>query len=453
MQKTIFLLCLPFLWSYSTFLQAQNSKYPKILSMKERATVIDNLLEDRIKTVLPNLMRSNGIDMWLVISREYNEDPVIETFLPATWLAARRRTILVMYDPGNNQDIETLAIARYDVGKSFKKAWDKEKEPDQWKALLGIIEARNPEKIGINKSEFFGLADGITATDLEELEKNLGEKYASKLVSAEQLAIGWLETRTPKEMAIYPQICRIAHEIIDEAFSDKVIQPGVTTTEDVVWWMREKIRELNLITWFHPTVDVQRADPESFDHLRTFSKRPDANVILPGDLLHVDFGIKYLRLNTDTQQHAYVLKPGETEVPAYLKAAFEKGNQLQDIFTNNFKGGVSGNEVLKKSRQEAIANGIKPSIYTHPLGFHGHAAGTTLGMWDAQEGVPVNGDYPLHYNTAYAIELNASVFIKEWNKEIRIMLEEDAIFTENGVQYIDGRQKSILTIPRIPATH
>lgn len=453
MQKTIFLLCLPFLWSYSTFLQAQNSKYPKILSMKERATVIDNLLEDRIKTILPNLMRSNGIDMWLVISREYNEDPVIETFLPATWLAARRRTILVMYDPGNNQDIETLAIARYDVGKSFKKAWDKEKEPDQWKALLDIIEARNPEKIGINKSEYFGLADGITATDLEELEKNLGEKYASKLVSAEQLAIGWLETRTPKEMAIYPQICRIAHEIIDEAFSDKVIQPGVTTTEDVVWWMREKIRELNLITWFHPTVDVQRADPESFDHLRTFSKRPDANVILPGDLLHVDFGIKYLRLNTDTQQHAYVLKPGETEVPAYLKSAFEKGNQLQDIFTNNFKGGVSGNEVLKKSRQEAIANGIKPSIYTHPLGFHGHAAGTTLGMWDAQEGVPVNGDYPLHYNTAYAIELNASVFIKEWNKEIRIMLEEDAIFTENGVQYIDGRQISILTIPRIPATH
>ncbi len=421
--------------------------------MKDRAKVIDELLDDRIKTVLPHLMRSNDIDMWLVISREYNEDPVIETFLPATWLAARRRTILVMYDPGDDQEIETLAIARYNVGTAFKKAWDKEKEPDQWKALLKIIEDKNPKKIGINKSSYFGLADGITATDLEELQKNLGERYASKIVSAEKLAIGWLETRTPKEMIIYPQIVRIAHEIIDEAFSDKVIQPGITTTEDVVWWMREKIRELNLITWFHPTVDIQRADPESFDHLRTFSKRPDTNVILPGDLLHVDFGIKYLRLNTDTQQHAYVLKQGETEVPEYLRKAFKRGNQLQDIFTNNFKEGVTGNQVLKKSREEAIEVGIKPSIYTHPLGFHGHAAGTTLGMWDAQDGVPVNGDYALHFNTAFAIELNASVFIKEWNKEIRIMLEEDAIFTENGVQYIDGRQKSILTIPRIPATH
>ncbi|MBR9917472.1 aminopeptidase P family protein [bacterium] len=431
-------------------LSAQNG-YPEILSMKARAEVIDDLLEDKIKTVLPDLMRRTGIDMWVVVSREYNEDPVIETLLPATWLAARRRTILVMYDQGEGKGVETLAVARYDVGKTFKKAWDKEKEPDQWKRLKEIIEERNPKKIGVNQSDDWGLADGIVATDLQEMESAIGKKYADRIVSAEKLAVGWLETRSAKEMTIYPQIVRIAHKIIEQGFSDEVIQPGVTTTEDVVWWFREKIRELKLITWFHPSVSIQRADPESFDHLRSFSSRPDNNVIMPGDLLHVDFGITYLRLNTDTQQHAYILRPGETEVPDYLNKAFDNGNRLQDIFTNNFKEGRTGNEVLKMSREQAIAEGIKPSIYTHPIGYHGHAAGTTLGMWDSQGGVPGSGDYPLHLNTAYSIELNAATFIEEWGKEIRIMLEEDAFFDETGVWYIDGRQKEIMMIPRIPA--
>ncbi|HCI72308.1 MAG TPA: Xaa-Pro aminopeptidase, partial [Balneola sp.] len=303
-------------------LSAQNG-YPEILSMKERAEVIDDLLEDKIQTVLPDLMRRTGIDMWVVVSREYNEDPVIKTLLPATWLAARRRTILVMYDQGEGKGVETLAVARYDVGKTFKKAWDKEKEPDQWNRLKQIIEERNPKTIGVNQSDDWGLADGIVATDLQEMKSAIGKKYSDRIVSAEKLAVGWLETRSAKEMTIYPQIVRIAHKIIAQGFSDEVIQPGVTTTEDVVWWFREKIRELKLITWFHPSVSIQRADPESFDHLRSFSSRPDNNVIMPGDLLHVDFGINYLRLNTDTQQHAYILRPGETEVPKYLNKAFD----------------------------------------------------------------------------------------------------------------------------------
>lgn len=420
------------------------SKYPLILPMKDRAATIDRLLEDKINTVLPSLMKEAGIDMWVVISREYNEDPVIETMLPATWLAARRRTILVFYN--NGKEVEALAVARYDVGSVFKKAWDKDRQPDQWKRLAEIIEDRDPKKIGINQSKYFGLADGITATDKEQMLSNLSHKYRTRVTSAEKLAIRWLETRTPAEMVIYPQICRIAHEIIKEAFSTSVIQPGVTTTEDVVWWMREKIRELKLTTWFHPSVSVQRADPESFDHLRSFSKRPEANVIQPGDLLHCDFGITYLRLNTDTQQHAYVLKSGEIDAPDFLRRAFKRGNKLQEIFTRNFAEGKTGNEVLRVSREQAIKQGIKPSIYTHPLGYHGHAAGTTLGMWDSQGGVPVTGDYPLHHNTAYSIELNAATFITEWKKEIRIMLEEDAFFDQNGVNYIDGRQEELLLI-------
>ena len=415
---------------------------PHILSMKDRAATMNRLLEDKVQNYLPEIMRREGIDMWVVISREYNEDPVIKTLLPAEWLAARRRTILVFFDRGE-EGIETIAVARYDVGSSFKSAWDKEKQPDQWARLAEIIRERNPNKIGVNKSEYFGLADGIVSTDLEGLEAALDKKDRAKIVSAEKVAIGWLETRTAAEMAIYPQIVKIGHDIIAEAFSSKVITPGVTTTSDIEWWIREKIRELKLVAWFHPSVDVQRPNVNGDDALYSFAGRPGADFILPGDLLHCDVGITYLRLNTDQQQLFYVLKPGEKEVPSYLQEAYKVGNRLQDIFTNNFKEGRTGNEVLKMSREMAIAEGIRPSIYTHPIGYHGHASGTTLGMWDSQGGVPVTGDYPLHLNTAYSIELNATVYIEEWQRDIRIMLEEEAFFDKTGVWYIDGRQEKI----------
>jgi Xaa-Pro aminopeptidase len=428
-------------------LPALAADFPHILPMQERAQLIDELLDDKLQNTLPALMRREGIDMWVIIAREYNEDPIIKTMLPATWLAARRRTILVIYNPGSGKPIETLAVARYAVGERFQKAWDKEKQPDQWARLAEIIQARDPATIGVNQSAHWGLADGIAATDLQLLKDTLPASYRPRIVSAEALGVAWLETRTTREMLLYPQIVRIAHEIIAEAFSNRVIQVGVTTTEDVSWWFREKVRELKLSVWFHPSVSIQRQDAEEFDQVQAFSQTRDDSVILPGDLLHVDFGITYLRLNTDTQQHAYVLKPGETAAPDFLQQALTTGNRLQDIFTANFAAGVSGNQVLEKSRQQAQKEGIKPTIYTHPLGYHGHGAGTTLGMWDSQGGVPGSGDYPLHLNTAYSIELNAASHIKQWGKEIRIMLEEDAFFDVSGVRYIDGRQTEFILIP------
>ena len=410
-----------------------NAQYPTVLSQRDQAKIVDELLDDRLRNLLPTLMKREGYDMWIVMSREYNEDPVIETLLPATWMAARRTTMLVMFDKGT--EMEYLAVARYDVGKIFKRAWNPDEQPDQWMRLGKIIEERNPKKIGVNKAANWGHADGLTSNDYDNLIKVLPKKLQANVVSAEKLAVAWLETRSKLEMAIYPQICRIAHHIIAEGFSDQVIQPGVTSSDDLVWWYREKIKELKLDTWFHPSVDIQRAGVED-------------NIIRPGDFLHVDFGITYLRLNTDTQEHAYVLKAGETEAPTYLIEAFKKGNRLQDIFTNNFKESKSGNQVLAESRAKAIAEGITPSIYTHPIGYHGHAAGTTLGMWDSQGGVPITGDYPLHLNTAYSIELNCTVSIPEWKKDIRIMLEEDAYFDDRGVNYIDGRQTEIILIPK-----
>lgn len=414
-----------------------------VLSQREQARVVDELLDDRLTNLLPKLMRREGFDMWVVISREYNEDPVIRTLLPATWFAARRTTMLVAFDRGPEKGMEYLAVARYDVGRIFKRAWNPEANPDQWGQLGKLIAERNPKKIGVNKAPGYGHADGLTANDYDRLLESLPASMRNRVFSAEKLAVSWLESRTSHEMAIYTQICKIAHEIIAEGFSEQVIQPGATTTDDVVWWYRERIRERKLDTWFQPSVSVQRSEPDA-----TFSKLPQPVVIMPGDLLHVDFGITYLRLNTDTQQHAYVLKPGEAAVPEYLQAAFRKGNRLQDILTGQFTNGKTGNQILKDARTQALQEGLVPSIYTHPIGFHGHAAGTTIGQWDMQGGVPYTGDYPLHPETAYSIELNVTVPVTEWLKDIKIQLEEDGYWDGKNFRYIDGRQLEIMPIPR-----
>lgn len=414
-----------------------------VLSLKERGVVIDQIQKDRLDNLLPQLMNDNGIDLWVLITREYNEDPVVKTLLPPTWLNARRQTILVFSKNKNAEGITSAAITRYPFGKLIPSIWDKEKQPSQWQALADYIISKDPKNIGINTSKSFALADGLVKTDYDALMHVLPEAYKSKVVSAEQLAIGWIETRTEREMELYEDLVAITHQIITEAFSSKVITPGETTTDDVVWWLREKVLSLGLDTWFHPTVDVQRANDSD---LYAFDSKSKFDIIQPGDLVHCDFGISYLSLNTDCQELAYVLKPGEKQAPDFLVDALAQGNRVQDIFTNNFKTGVSGNVILKKSLEQGRAEGLRPQIYTHPLGTYGHSAGTTLGMWDSQNGVAVNGDYPLHQNTSYAIELNTSVYIPEWKKDIRIMLEEGGFYGSNGFRYINKRQEKLLLI-------
>jgi hypothetical protein len=414
---------------------------PAILPLRERAALQDRWLKQRLDTIVPALMREHGIDMWVLVAREYLEDPVVATMLDAESFSARRRTILVFFDPGGGKPVERLTVSRYGLGGLFEPAWDPAKQPDQWVRLGEIITARNPQKIALNVSPMSAFADGLTASQNSTLLNTIEVQFLSRIVPADKLAIGWLETRTAAEMAVYPAIVRTAHAIIAEGFSGKVIKPGKTTADDVVWWYRERIAGLKLDTWFQPSVGINRKGvAETLE---------GDTVIQPGDLLWTDFGIKYLGLNTDTQHMGYVLKPGETDAPAGLKAGLAAANAVQDALTASFKVGATGNAVLAAARAKAIAAGLDPSIYSHPIGYHGHAAGTPIGMWDNQNPRD-EGEWPMRANTAWSIELKATHVVPEWGgQKIGFKLEEDAFFDGTSVRYIDGRQTRLHLVPRV----
>ena len=353
---------------------------------------------------------------------------------------------MVFVDKGEAKGVERFAVSRYPVGDFFPAQWNPEEEPDQWKRLAELLVEHDPKQIALNGSKRYGHADGLTHFEYEGLIAALPEALRERVVFEDRLGVGWLETRTPREMELYPVLCGVAHAIIAEGFSRVAVTPGETTTKDLEWWYRERMADLNLGSWFHPHVSLQRNEASS--RSRSFAVEQGSGVIERGDLLHVDLGITYLGLNTDTQQHAYVLREGEEEAPIGLRSGLATGNKLQDCLTTSFVTGRSGNEILRLTKEKAAAASIDNSIYTHPLGNHGHGAGPTIGMWDKQEGVPGTGDYALRPNSAFSIELNAQVIVPEWgDAEVLIMLEEDAYFDGDKVSYIDGRQTELILIP------
>jgi len=409
----------------------------KILPEKERARVVNEWLRWRLDNIIPKLMRREGIDMWLIINREYNEDPVYMTLVPEPIMAARRTSILIFYDRGGRHGVERLSGSYYGMGEWYKSTWlDKKKK--QFESLAEVIKELNPRKIGINVSSTWAFGDGLTASLKEKLEKALGPELSSRLVSAENLCVGWLETRSPQELSVYRHICGIAHDIIAEFYSNKVITPDITTTDDVVWWIRQKITDLGLETWFQPSISIQRHKKEAARY------EGNRDVIRRGDLLHCDVGIKYLGLCTDMQWQAYVCKIGEEDAPEGLKEALRRTNRLGDIFRNEFKAGRSGNDIVWSAMKKAEAEGLRPLIYSHPVGFHGHAAGPPMDARHperAPEGVELRGKYPLYPDTVYAIEYSCTTSIPEWdNQDVRIGFEETAVFTEEGCRFIDGHQ-------------
>jgi Xaa-Pro aminopeptidase len=392
-----------------------------------------------------------GIDLWLVIGREYNEDPVLPTLLPATWLSARRRTILALHR--SDDGVTAAAVSRYPVGQ-FVPAWSPDEdagvpaEESQWAVVRRIVEQAEPRRIGVDVSAEFALADGLSSTEHEHLVAALGP-YADRLTSAEELAIGWLETRLPEEIAVLHALNRLAHEVIAEAFSPAVVTVGASTALDVAWWIRQRFADLGVGAWFQPTVGLQRAGVPLVEERGTaLPAVPWDAPIEPGDLVHCDVGLTSLGLRTDTQRNGYVLRPGETAAPAGLRAALAVGNRMQDLTTAALVPGRTGDEVLAAARAAAAAEGIDGDVYSHPVGYHGHGAGPAIGMWDQQDGVPGAGSRVVHADTVWALELCVRVPVPEWDGQlVRLGLEQGIALTGAGVEYLDARQTELILIP------
>ncbi len=426
-------------------------------TLRDQALKQQKWLELRMERTLPMLMRREGIDMWVVPMREYAEDPVFTAITSPTTFAARRRTIYVFFDRGPVKGVERIALGGTSQGGVFEAVRSMKAVPapaagsgnndrsaelwgdEQWNILKTVIEERSPKKIAVNTSRIFAFSDGLTSGERDGMLEALGSAWAAKVVPANALAIDLIASRQPEEEPVYSEMNKVAWAIIEEAFSNKVVKPGITRTEDVVWWMRQRVNDLGLGTWFQPSVEVQRAPTAG--NKESLEYNP---VIMPGDVLHCDFGITAMGLNTDTQHMGYVLKPGETDVPAGLKAALLASNKLQDITVEELKPGRTGNEVLKSALTRMRAAGIDGTIYSHPIGLHGHGAGALLGLWDYQDGVPGRGDHTVIPGMWYSIELQATSKVSEWgNTPVRSAQEEDVMIGQDGkVRWANKRQSA-----------
>ncbi len=416
-----------------------------VLPQRARIEPVNRMLAERLDELLPRLMRETGFDMWLVLNREYAEDPVYFSLAPEPVFAARRTTMLVFFDRGPEEGVERLTVSRYPLGDLYEPAWEGGDLDEQWRRLAEVVRERDPKRIGIDVSRDWPVADGLTAALRDRLEEALGPELSARLAGAEELVVRWLETRSPAQLEVWPHVVALARSVISEAFSERVITPGVTTTDDVAWYIRQRYADLDLPIWFMPYVNAQRpgvpCEPD-----QPFCGK-SGEVIRRGDVLHTDVGICYLRLCTDTQEMGYVLKVGESVPPPGLVEALAIGNRWQDLLTGNFAAGRTGNEILAATLAAASAEGIASSVYTHPLGHFGHAPGPTIGMWDNQGPTAVRGDWKLHPGTGYAIEGNVKVAVPEWDGQlVQIKMEQSAVFTgepgESGeaVTYLAGRQ-------------
>ena len=400
--------------------------------------MVNDWLGKRLRAVLPRLMRETGIDLWLVSAREYNEDPVMWSLMPAPMLSARRRTILIFALIGDELEALHAGPPRTGLDDFYTAVWNRDQE-DQWQCVARIVGERDPQSIGVDTGETFAFGDGLSHTEQGLVVAAL-QGYENRVVSAERLAVGWLERRLPEEITVADGINRFAQAVIAEAFSPAAIHPGVTTAADVSWWLRQRARDAGVDVWFQPSVSVQRRGVDMGDIGIT------RNVVIePGDLLHCDFGIKYLGLCTDTQQLAYIPRPGEQCAPSGLTEALKAANRLQDIVTGQFAAGRSGNEVLKASLDRMKLEGLGGRIYCHPTGTHGHGAGAYIGMYDNQDWVPGRGDYPIVGDALYSIELFAQLPVPEWDGQVvKAALEQIVAFTAAGVNYLGGGRQTEL---------
>ncbi|KAK8070373.1 hypothetical protein PG997_010576 [Apiospora hydei] len=418
-------------------------QFQTLPSLREQAKIVNGWTDER-KALIPGILRKYGVDAWLISQREYAEDTVFWALKEATMFSARRRTT-------------QLFLANATAEGAYSYTWVDNTDL-VWKELKAILDAHQPSKLALNTAVELAFASGLHAGERDAIAAALGAEWAGRFVLEPMLAVEVVATMVPGRLPWYRKLMETAWAIIEEGFSGAVVTPGQTTAWDVEWWMRDKIQALNYTTWFQPSVYIlgktglpaatatrkvrgaaMMDDPRAPDHSISY-----------GDILHTDFGVTAMGLNTDTQHLAYVLYPGQTaaDVPASVREGLKKVNRLQDIVVANMEIGRTGNEILKRSLDQAHAEGIEGKIYCHATGEWGHSAGTVIGMTNLQSGVPFLGELLLLKDTYYSIELYAEHFVPERNMTIKFPQEEDVFWNDEAGawEWVYGQQTELILV-------
>ena len=411
---------------------------------QHRWELMNQIRQEKFDLILPEVMRENGVDMWITVNREGFDDPLTEDFGKGYVLTYG---YYIFTDRGDNRiERAALGIGTYLIEQNG--AYDIIKQDFD---LGEFVRARDPQVIALNFSENIGAADGLSYTSFRKLVETLGEEYSKRFVSAEKLASDFRSRRVATEIAAFARAGEMSRSIAEKAFSNDVITPGKTTLAEVAWWMREQQFKNNLGTSFGmPSVYI--TGPDGFVALS------NDHVIQRGDFLAIDWGVGYLNMYTDMKRHAYVLKEGETELPASLQKAFDNGRAVRDILKENIKAGKTAAETYeilnskinkagfrimdKFNSPTSDPNVIDVIIGCHSVGNLGHGIGPSIAWFN-----PERLKYMLHPGNFLSIELFAYTAIPEWGgKKLRIPLEDDAVVTDRGIEWLYPVNQKVLLI-------
>jgi Xaa-Pro dipeptidase len=418
---------------------APASAMPKTLPWSAQIDVREGWLAKH-HALLLEMMRKHNISMWIVVNEEFHDDPLTEYVAPAR-VYTGNRDIFVFVDAGD-AGLKKFAVTGYSEEslKKFFETWD---DPRPAKEVLKeLFEKYQPKTIGLGIGAARGVQRTLTHVSWQFLSDAMGPEATKRFVPVGDLIEDYLATRIPDEFATYEQMVLATEILTHRALSNEVITPGKTTVGDIRRWLYDQIRANYYTTWFQPDVRLQRrgmADQTSRGFLAVPS---ESLVVQPGDVLHIDFGITYMGLNTDWQKMAYVLRAGETDAPAGLKAAMANTNALQDAVTSNARPGRTGGEVYNLAMEEMKRQGIDAKIYSHPIGAQGHGLGASID-YRAGERASMHAERALVNGTYLSVELNARTAVPEWDgQRVFVMMEDDAYLTPEGYKYFRPRQTS-----------
>ena len=397
---------------------------------------------EKMRAHLLPLMRRHDVDLWIILSRENAPDPALELFGGygiTGWYG--HRNAYLFYDAGD-AGLETTALGTHLSGH-LERFYDTRVlygEEGLAPHLRRYVEARAPRRIAINQSRTISMADGLTAELKDYLVDAVGSPARDRIVSSEPLLVDYVSTRTPAEDTVQREASAATFDILRRALSNEVITPGTTQLLDLHYWITAEWKRQGFEFNFPASLDLQRAGAEQLDD----SANP---VIERGDLLHVDFGVRTSGIVADQQKMAYVLRSGETEVPAGLVAAFERSSRVADIILEEFEVGRTGIEIKTAAESRAADEGIDALVYSHAQGNWVHDAG----VWMIFDWPDRYGDHPrfrLRAGEWISLEFAVTVPVAEWDgQEVTIMREEDTLVHEdNQVEYLSGPQRELWVV-------